>query len=65
MISRDFIISISFLLLSLVVLFLFIISYHDVFRNADKKNRFENEELASDGIIVDLVYCTERYITRK
>lgn len=33
---------------------------HDSFRNMDSKHGFENEELAADGIIFDLVYCAQR-----
>ncbi|KAK3736028.1 hypothetical protein QZH41_002746 [Actinostola sp. cb2023] len=33
--------------------------FHDAFRNADRKSS-ENEELASDGIIMDLTYSCER-----
>lgn len=36
---------------------------HDAFRNTDP-SALESEELASDGIIMDLTYSLDRYRTR-
>lgn len=35
-------------------------SFHDTFRNTDP-SALESDELASDGIIMDLTYSAERY----
>ena len=39
---------------------IFLCSFHDAFRNTDP-SALESEELASDGIIMDLTYSPERY----
>lgn len=39
-------------------------SLHDSFHNTETGKYNENEDLAADGIITDLVYCSERYDIR-
>ena len=45
----------------MIILYLFFLcSFHDTFRNTDP-GALESDELASDGIIMDLTYSPERY----
>ena len=44
-----------------IFLFFYRDSFHDTFRNTDP-SALESEELASDGIIMDLTYSLERSV---